>query len=371
MTRTSFHACRLIFALFLSVVAGDAAGQITEKESKKGQAAPAIKVIELAGEPAEIGRAHGTQLGQQVRLLQDQYLKRWFLNDAHYRQAQAAAFVFRNQLLPEHRDEISALAEASGIGAGDIMLGNCFLDLLPVMACSTVTLPAEASPDGVARFGRNLDFPGMNVADKHSVVLVFRPKERYAFAAVSWPGLIGVLSGMNEHGLALANMEVRRLGVKPQAMPYTLLYRTVLERCKTVDEAIELLKKTPKQSANNLMLMDAAGNRAVVEITPKDVVVRRAEPKAALISTNHHRGADQATPGRCRRYDRLSAESVASFGRIDVPAIEKMLDSVSQGRMTLQSMVFEPSSRVIYLATGAEATKRAYQKIELAHYFNS
>ena len=53
--------------------------------------------------------------------------------------------------------------------------------------------------------------------------------------------MIGVLSGMNEHGLTLANMEVDRPRRLPVAMPYTLLYRTVLERCRTVDEAIALL----------------------------------------------------------------------------------------------------------------------------------
>ena len=46
-----------------------------------------------------------------------------------------------------------------------------------------------------------------------------------------------------------------------------------------------------------------------------------------------------------------------------------MLGKVAQGNDTLQSMVFEPSNRVIYLATGTEATKNPYQKIELKKYF--
>jgi hypothetical protein len=46
-----------------------------------------------------------------------------------------------------------------------------------------------------------------------------------------------------------------------------------------------------------------------------------------------------------------------------------MLDNVSQGKLTLQSMVFEPANRVIYLAVGSDATKREYQRIELRKYF--
>jgi predicted choloylglycine hydrolase len=238
-------------------------------------------------------------------------------------------------------------------------------------ACSTVTFSAAAAPDGVARFGRNLDFPSFDVADKASVVLVYRPQGRYAFASVAWPGLVGVLSGMNEHGLTLANMEVKRGARVPSAMPYTLLYRCVLERCKTVDEAIEFLRDTPRQSANNLMLMDASGDRAVVELTPESVAVRRGSEGEALVSTNHQRGEDADTPGRCERYDYLNENSNQDFGHIDVAGVESLLAGASQGKMTLQSMVFEPANRVIYLSTGKNAARREFHRLDLRKHFSS
>jgi isopenicillin-N N-acyltransferase like protein len=333
------------------------------------QPAPALRIIELKGTAAEMGQEHGQQLGSDIRMLSQSYLKNLFRNERLRQQALLGAFIFRNQLLPEHKAEMLALAGSSGVDPGEAMLANCFLDMLAEVACSTITLPPEAAPDRVARFGRNLDFMSFGIADKCSVVFIVHPEDRYGFAAVSWPGLIGVLSGMNEHGLALANMEVPRAMRMPQSMPYTLLYRMVLEQCRTVDEAIELLKKTPRQSANNLMLMDAAGNRAVVEITPEEVVVRRGPPAAALISTNHQRGQDQERPGLCRRYDRMLKTSGEQFGRIDRSALEKMLGAVAQGKSTLQSMVFEPANRTIYVAVGAEATKQEYRKIDLKGYF--
>jgi predicted choloylglycine hydrolase len=105
----------------------------------------------------------------------------------------------------------------------------------------------------------------------------------------AWPGMIGVLSGMNEKGVCLANMEVKRNPRWPNALPYTLLYRSVLEQCSTLDGAISLLQKSPRQTANNLMLIDADGNRAVAEITPEAVHVRRAPANQALVCTNHQR----------------------------------------------------------------------------------
>lgn len=340
-------------------------------EIKTAEARQGIRIVELRGDPKELGTGHGQALGEQMKLLHEKYLKAWFRDDAIRKRALTAAFLFRNFLPGDYRNELGAMAQASGLDPGEAMLANCFLDLMPATACSTITVPAEASLDGVGRFGRNLDFPSLNIADQYSVLMIVHPKDRYAFAAVTWPGLIGVLSGMNEHGLALANMEVARGAVMPQAMPYTLLYRLVLEKCKTVDEAVELIRNTPRQSANNLMLMDASGDRAVVEIRPEGVTVRKADAKTALISTNHQRGEDQATAGMCRRYDSLRKVSVQQFGRIDAAAIERMLDGVAAGKATLQSMVFEPSSRVIYLAVGAEATKREYQKIDLKAYFSA
>jgi predicted choloylglycine hydrolase len=152
-------------------------------------------------------------------------------------------------------------------------------------------------------------------------------------------------------------------------MPYTMLYRTVLEQCRTVDEAIDLLNRTPRQTANNIMLMDAAGNRAVCELSPEKVVVRRGTADQALISTNHQRGQDCDTTGECRRYDFLRARSHDEFGQIDVKQIQSMLAGATQGKMSLQSMVFEPSRRVIYLATGTNAPTRKFYRVDLTSHF--
>ena len=132
-----------------------------------------------------------------------------------------------------------------------------------------------------------------------------------------------------------------------------------------------MLKATPRQTPNNLMLMDAAGDRAVVEITPESVTVRRAPADAALVSTNHHRGTDLDTGGRCRRYDYLHDTSAKAFGQVSRESVEEMMGKVAQGKMTLQSMVFEPSERVLYLAVGKNAPKNGYHRLELKKYFGA
>jgi hypothetical protein len=117
------------------------------------------------------------------------------------------------------------------------------------------------------------------------------------------------------------------------------------------------------------MVMDASGDRAVLEITPQAVTVRRAKATEPLISTNHQRGTDCDSKGRCWRYDRLHDTGEADFGKVNLKALESMLAEVSPGPETLQSMVFEPSNRVIYLSTGAGASKKPFYRLDLNSYF--
>lgn len=322
-------------------------------------------VLVLEGDAAAIGKAHGQRLGNEIRALHSKYFESYFRSPWQRTLALTTAGVFEMHLLPEHRDEIQALAGAAEVEERQMMLAQCFLDLSAMSACSTITLPTAAAPDGIARFGRNLEFPSFNVADKSTVVLAYRPAGKNAFVSIAWPGLIGVLSGMNEHGLCIANMEVHRTMRVPVAMPYTLLYRAVLEQCRTTDEAVAFLEKTPRQSANNLMVMDAAGNRAVVEITPEGVHVRRGIASEALISTNHQRDQDSGSLGRCDRYDMLKKESTEEFGEIDLKMLRSMLKDVSVEEMTIQSMVFEPANRIIFLSAGSNAAAGPFSRLDV------
>ena len=48
-----------------------------------------------------------------------------------------------------------------------------------------------------------------------------------------------------------------------------------------------------------------------------------------------------------------------------------MLRDASQGDFTLQSMIFEPSTRVLYLATGKDAARQRLVRVDLKPYFQA
>jgi hypothetical protein len=117
------------------------------------------------------------------------------------------------------------------------------------------------------------------------------------------------------------------------------------------------------------MLMDAQGHRAVAELTPDVVVIRDGKPDTALISTNHQRGEDADSPGKCDRYDYLHDESLKYFGQLDSAKLQLMLQHVQQPQITIQSMIFEPATQTVYLSTGMNAADGQMRKIDLGAYF--
>ena len=109
------------------------------------------------------------------------------------------------------------------------------------------------------------------------------PTGGYGFVSISWSGMAGVVSGMNEHGLSItlnagASADYRRVGA-----PTTLLVRRALENARTVDEAIDILTSAPPFISDILGIADASGDVAVLELTPERHGVRRGD---LLVATN-------------------------------------------------------------------------------------
>jgi predicted choloylglycine hydrolase len=166
--------------------------------------------------------------------------------------------------------------------------------------------------------------------------------------------MFGCLSGMNESGLALAVHEVflARDGAEmfnPKGMPYTFAFRRVLEQCDTVEEAEKLLREMPRSTIFSLALCDKK-NAVVLEMTPKTVASRR-PIKGILACTNHFRTDELAVFAWCNRYPKLILSR--NLDQLDVAAVAKKLHEVNLGRLTLQTMVFEPATLKLHLAIGS------------------
>lgn len=313
-----------------------------------------IPVAVLTGTPEELGRQHAALLAPAAREALE-FPHRMFqrLGREYFLPLAISAGSTLMKNAPErYRTEIDAAVQAAPFNPGQLAVSNTMLELSR-LGCATLVVEPQRSETGGLLFGRNFDFPPLKILDRFALVKVIRPTDRHAFAEVGYPGLMGVISGMNDAGLCIATLDVYQTAdhsplLDPTGVPLMLTFRQILEECTTVDEAYDLLAKTPRTTRANLAVCDTRQG-AVLEITPTHLG-RRASSGGVLPCTNHFRTAGLTTGEHCRRYDKLAQlESADSLGITDVHAA---LDTANQGELTLHTMIFEPAELRLHLVLG-------------------
>jgi hypothetical protein len=272
------------------------------------------------------------------------------------------------QFPPDHVTELEAAARSSGWSRDLLVFANTVADLRVLGGCSVLMVEPGRSTTGGPLFGRNLDWPPFGPLPEYTLVVVCRPAGKRAFASVTYPGMIGCVSGMNDAGLALADLTVTSAAdgsprLDLAGTPYTLALRRVLEECATVAEAEKLLRSLKRTTRQNIAVCDKK-RAAVFEVTPRSLVVRPAV-EGVCACTNHFRTKELATSKVCRRYDVL--EKSRELKRLGVADVARQMDAVNQGQATLQTMVFEPAALRLRLAFGrGPATRLPLRTLELA-----
>lgn len=134
-------------------------------------------------------------------------------------------------------------------------VGGEFAANRPLVRFNLETAFGDNIPDDgpfEALLARNLDWPVPALATL-TRVFVRRGYGNYlSTATVSWPGVIGAYSGMNEKGLSLASAIVP--GFAQEGIPNQLLFRKILEESKSLQEALKIIDKSRPASAMNLMI---------------------------------------------------------------------------------------------------------------------
>jgi hypothetical protein len=330
-----------------------------------------IPVLTVGGSPDEIGSATGVLTKPAAEGLFgyfDELLKRARL-DAAWPWLVKSSVAMLGRFPDAYRDELEAGVKAAGLPREKVIVANCLWDIKK-LGCSTIFVAPDRSATGQPLMGRNFDFPTLGVLQRYSLVIVARPAGKHAFASVGFPGLVGVVSGMNDAGLSIATLDVTTTadGSPPfdlSGTPLILTFRRILEECATVAEAEALLKSVKRTTLMNLSVCDAAGAAAVFELTPKSVGVRKPED-GLCCCTNHFRTEGLATDTHCGRYEALS-KSPAKLGIAEVNA---RLHAANQGAGTMQTMIFEPATRTLHVALGdGPTTAKPLVKLELAPLF--
>ena len=267
--------------------------------------------------------------------------------------------------------ELNAAFTAAGCKQEEIdslTVANSLIELRCFGLCSAFLVEPERSASGGILFGRNFDIPSYGSLDRMLLVVICRPARRHAFASVSWPGFIGVLSGMNDAGLAIACLDSGKAKDGSPGFrfgtPLSLTFRRILEECSSVEEAQKVLAASTRTTWMNLAVCDQ-GRALVLEITPENVVARGAEDHL-LACTNHFRTPELSLWKDCWRYRILHSywNKREPFRWRDVAAA---MHRVNLGTDTTQSMIFEPKALRLRLAIGKPpASAGPFVPLELA-----
>lgn len=333
-----------------------------------------IPVLTLSGTPEQMGRQQG-KLGASIAEGILSYPKDLFQmlgREQGWLAHLEVAKKMRAQFPPHHLVELESLAQAAQLPEEILLAANTLADAYRSrIGCSSLIVDASRSKTGGPLFGRNLDFYALGRLHKFSLVIVYRPTGKHAFASVGFPGLLGCLSGMNDAGLALAVHESPASAdgsplFDARGVPYGLLFRRILEECTNIQEAVALIQSAKRTTLLNLALGDRQ-THAVVEITPHTVAVRK-EPDGICVCTNHFRTEPLRFITYCPRYDRLI--QAKKLERLGLEEVSAMLHQAHQGPLTIQTMIFEPAALRLHLSIGKPPTSaRPLEKVELGPLF--
>ena len=169
---------------------------------------------------------------------------------------------------PEVVEEIRGFAQ--GIQERDEALGAFLLSLGALENTAQCSVFAFKNDNSMV-IGRNYDM--LFQFKKFTESSLIAPKDKFSYISQS-DVFIGRSDGINEKGLFVGMSFVNGTMTRP-GIGFHFILRKVLENCRTVAEAAEVIKNAHVSAANNFLLADRSGDMAVVESAVDHWNIRR------------------------------------------------------------------------------------------------
>lgn len=109
---------------------------------------------------------------------------------------------------------------------------------------------------------------------------------QHRYFGFSLAPMAGIIDGINEHGLAISYNYAPTIDLELGMPPVSFAIEHLLGHCKTVNEAIELASQLPRSGGALLMLADASGAIASLEISAQYQQARYSPAAETLFHSN-------------------------------------------------------------------------------------
>lgn len=163
------------------------------------------------------------------------------------------------------------------------------LQSMCLVGCTSLGVWNNFSADSSLLIGRNFDFYAGDRFSENKIIAFMKPENGYAFMSVTWGGMIGVVSGMNQEGLTITlNAEPTGIPMISKT-PVSILARKILQYASTIDEAFAIAKEYETFVSESFLIGSGKENKvALIEKTPGKIVLTIPQQNF-LAMTNHFR----------------------------------------------------------------------------------
>jgi isopenicillin-N N-acyltransferase like protein len=219
---------------------------------------------------------------------------------------------------------------------------------------------------------RNFDFYGGEHFSDNKIVFFVNPKNGYKFMSLSWASLIGVVSGMNEKGLAVTVNAIKGTMPKSTGTPVSLVIREVLQYAKNIDEAVNIIKKKNVFVSDLILISSNEDNKSIIVCKMPDKMFIIDNKSNYMLSTNSlNDNLDKYKKNEfidCSEYRYLRLkELVNSYKKIDIGTCSKILrDMKGVGGKTIgfgnekainqliahHSIMFDIKNKIVWISEG-------------------
>lgn len=286
-----------------------------------------VRIVQLRGTPEEIGAQHTSLLHDRM-VANEQVLWDAFTEVVPFSPARALMFdIGRVQYRDVSKNFPAARARELAAEARafepDPYAGRIptFQRLSMLHALYDISLSFEHSPllgctsfmldNGSPVFARAFDFEAAEVFDDDKAVFIVHEDGKLPFASVAWPGLVGVVTGMNSEGVAMSAHGGRAREPVTTGIPVAFSLREALAAARDAHEAASILSAQEVMVSNIVFVADAKGASLVVERAPGVA----AHVREARVVTNHFEGPLASDPKNTRV--RETTSTLARHARMD------------------------------------------------------
>lgn len=161
------------------------------------------------------------------------------------------------------------------------------LQNMSLVGCTAFATWGSRSEDSTLIVGRNFDFYVGDDFAKNKIVAFYAPANGHRFMMITFGGMTGVLSGMNEQGLTVTLNAAKSEIPSGSATPVSLVAREILQYASTIEEAFAIAAKRKTFVAEAFLIGSAKDKRAaIIEKSPEAIDLYETS-SAYIIGTNH------------------------------------------------------------------------------------